>query len=95
MIKRVVLVVIPHLHPPVTPSNIFPMCSPSSHSSPFSYSPYMDEKNVFVKYLPGDINDSSLRELFSPFGSVVSAKVMVDNITGNSLGYGYVIFFVI
>jgi RNA recognition motif-containing protein len=50
----------------------------------------METNNVFVKYLPEYINDSSLRELFSPFGNVISAKVMVDHVTGTTLGYGYV-----
>lgn len=49
----------------------------------------LDETNVFVKYLPPDVNDCSLRDLFSPFGEIVSVKVMVDPPTGASLGYGY------
>lgn len=50
----------------------------------------VDNTNVFVKYLPADVDDSRLRSLFSPFGSIVSAKVMVEVHTGTSLGYGYV-----
>lgn len=48
--------------------------------------------NVFVKYLPTHMNDASLRELFSSCGRVVSAKVMVDQSTGLSLGFGFVRF---
>lgn len=55
----------------------------------------LDETNVFVKYLPPDINDVSLKELFSPFGEIVSVKVMVDPPTGASLGYGYVLHFLL
>ena len=51
-----------------------------------------DDVNVFVKYLPADVNDARLRELFAPFGRVVSVKVMVDRTTGTSLGFGYVFF---
>ena len=50
----------------------------------------VDPTNVFVKYLPPDVKDSTLRKLFSTFGEVVSCKVMVDTITGSSLGYGCV-----
>jgi RNA recognition motif-containing protein len=41
-------------------------------------------KNVcfFVRYI--------MWVVFSPFGEVVSAKVMVDSICGESLGYGFV-----
>lgn len=47
------------------------------------------EMNVFVKYLPAEMGDADLRLLFSPFGTIVSAKVMLDVESGVSLGYGY------
>lgn len=50
----------------------------------------LDCTNVFVKFLPSEVDDSGLRALFSTFGEIVSAKVMVDHQTGSSLGYGYV-----
>jgi len=52
----------------------------------------LDSLNVFVKYLPSDVQDRGLRALFAAFGRVVSAKVMVDHNMGCSLGYGYVRF---
>lgn len=52
----------------------------------------LDSCNVFVKYLPPELNDSGLHLLFSPFGEIVSSKVMVDHQTGASLGYGFVRF---
>jgi len=52
----------------------------------------MDEVNVFVKYLPGEMKDVELRRLFSTCGDVVSAKVMMDSAYGSSLGYGFVRF---
>lgn len=52
----------------------------------------VDNTNVFVKYLPADVDDTRLRTLFSSFGTVVSAKVMVDVQNGTSLGYGFVRF---
>jgi len=50
----------------------------------------LDRCNVFVKYLPPDLTDDGLHALFQPFGDIISAKVMVDHISGNSLGYGCV-----
>jgi RNA recognition motif-containing protein len=49
----------------------------------------LDKCNVFVKYLPPDLTDDGLHALFRHFGDIISAKVMVDHISGNSLGYGY------
>eukprot|EP01129_Flabellula_baltica_P002565 TRINITY_DN12377_c0_g1_i1.p1 TRINITY_DN12377_c0_g1~~TRINITY_DN12377_c0_g1_i1.p1 ORF type:complete len:238 (+),score=52.60 TRINITY_DN12377_c0_g1_i1:63-776(+) len=48
-----------------------------------------DETNVFIKYIPKEVTDTGLYSLFSEFGEIVSCKVMVDVITGNSLGYGF------
>jgi RNA recognition motif-containing protein len=49
----------------------------------------LDECNVFVKYLPQDVDDAALRELFVKFGTIVSCKVMLDNRNGGtSLGFG-------
>jgi RNA recognition motif-containing protein len=48
----------------------------------------VDSCNVFIKYLPPEVTDSGLYAIFSPFGEIVSCKVMLDQITKNSLGYG-------
>lgn len=50
----------------------------------------VDEHNVFIKFLPTTLTDSGLYALFSQFGDIRSCRVMVDPITGNSLGYGFV-----
>lgn len=49
-----------------------------------------DNSNVFVKYLPEYVDNTGLRSLFSPFGAIISTKVMVNIQTGLSLGFGYV-----
>ena len=51
---------------------------------------HIDPCNVFVKHLPGDMDDAGLVELFCTHGTVVSAKVMVDPQTNASLGFGSV-----
>lgn len=49
----------------------------------------VDLTNVFVKFLPSNVGDSELAEIFSPFGKIVSVKVIVDPHSGTSRGYGY------
>lgn len=48
----------------------------------------LDQTNVFVKYLPAELDDDGLRDLFAAYGEIVSSKVMVDHQTKTSLGYG-------
>lgn len=50
----------------------------------------LDPCNVFVKYLPSDLRDADLGELFGPFGLVLSSKIMLDPVSRQSLGFGYV-----
>lgn len=52
----------------------------------------LDECNVFVKYLPQDVDDAALREMFQKFGTIISCKVMIDSRSGGSLGFGFVRF---
>jgi len=46
--------------------------------------------NLFIYHLPHDLTDADLATAFAPFGHVVSAKVYVDRITGESKGFGFV-----
>lgn len=48
--------------------------------------------NVFVKNLDEGIDDDKLKAAFAPFGKITSAKVMVDQNTGVSKGFGFVCF---
>ncbi|XP_067047310.1 polyadenylate-binding protein 1-like isoform X2 [Acropora muricata] len=47
--------------------------------------------NLYVKNLDDTIDDDRLREEFSAYGTITSAKVMRDN-EGNSKGFGFVCF---
>lgn len=49
-------------------------------------------KKVFVGSLPWATTSDDLKDLFSQAGTVVSASVMVDKMTGRSRGFGFVEF---
>ena len=47
---------------------------------------------LFVGSLPWAVDDQALADLFAEFGTVVSAKVIMDRETGRSKGFGFVEF---
>jgi len=65
---------------------------PNTRSSPGSNESFSGRSNVFVSSLPLDYDEEALKVLFMSFGKVISAKVMVDFVTGTSKGYGFVKF---
>lgn len=46
--------------------------------------------NIFVAKLSFNTDDDGLREAFENYGTVDSAKVIQDNYTGRSKGFGFV-----
>ncbi len=46
--------------------------------------------NIYVGNLSYDTTDDSLREAFSHFGAVDSARVITDRVSGRSRGFGFV-----
>jgi RNA recognition motif-containing protein len=47
-------------------------------------------KNIFVSNLSFRINDDDLKQAFADYGEVNSAKVIKDNFSGRSRGFGFV-----
>lgn len=47
-------------------------------------------KNIYVGNLSWECTDQDLRNLFSEFGEVSSARVVQDRETGRSRGFGFV-----
>ena len=45
---------------------------------------------LYVGNLPYQTSETELQDLFTPFGTVKSAKVIVDRDTGRSKGFGFV-----
>ncbi len=48
------------------------------------------ENKLYVGNLPYSFNDSDMERTFSAFGSVNSAKVIMDRDSGRSKGFGFV-----
>ncbi|PWT77352.1 MAG: RNA-binding protein [Bacteroidetes bacterium] len=46
--------------------------------------------NLFVANLPFDVDDQELQQIFEEFGTVSSAKVILDKETRKSRGFGFV-----
>lgn len=47
-------------------------------------------KKLFVGNIPFEVNDADLATVLAVAGTVLSAKVIVNNKTGRSKGYGFV-----
>ncbi len=47
-------------------------------------------KNIYVGNLPYGSTDEDLKEVFAPYGEVLSARVITDRETGRSRGFGFV-----
>ena len=45
---------------------------------------------LYVGYLPYTVRDEELQQSFGEFGSITSAKVMMERDTGRSKGFGFV-----
>ncbi|AGA90313.1 RRM domain-containing RNA-binding protein [Thioflavicoccus mobilis 8321] len=46
--------------------------------------------NIYVGNLPYNVKDADLRETFSRFGEVSQVTVIMDRLTGESKGFGFV-----
>ena len=47
---------------------------------------------LFVGGLPWSVGDGDLQQLFEPYGTVGSAKIITDRESGKSRGFGFVEF---
>ena len=46
--------------------------------------------NIYVSNLSFNVQDEDLKEFFTPYGDVSSAKVIIDKFTNTSKGFGFV-----
>jgi RNA recognition motif-containing protein len=68
----------------------FALSLEDSHNSSGPQQKQYPKTNLHVRNFGKNVDDVSLRNLFAPFGAVVSAKVEMSN--GESKGFGYVSF---
>ena len=45
---------------------------------------------LYVGNLSNEITEADLQKFFSAFGTVISARIKTDNVTGEPWGYGFV-----
>ena len=51
----------------------------------------MSQNNkLYVGSLPYSLTEEELKEIFLPFGSVLSARIIIDKMTNKSKGFGFV-----
>ena len=48
--------------------------------------------NIYVGNISWSLRDQDLANLFTPFGEVASAKIVMDKFTQRSKGFGFVEF---
>ena len=46
--------------------------------------------NIYVGNLPFTTSDADLKEIFTEYGEIQSAKVILDRETGRSRGFGFI-----
>lgn len=47
--------------------------------------------DIFVGSLPFKIKENQLKDLFEPFGEIESVKIIIDKITRQNKGFGFVV----
>jgi len=47
-------------------------------------------KKLYVGSLPYSLTEEQLKDVFVPYGSVVSVRIVTDKFTGKSKGFGFV-----
>lgn len=46
-------------------------------------------KTIYVGNIPWSINEDQLKDFFSEYGQVLSARIITERATGRSKGYGF------
>jgi len=54
------------------------------------FKPKISKMNIYVSNLGYNLRDEDLKKMFAAFGSVSSAKVIMDKLTNKSKGFGFV-----
>ena len=70
----------------------YSMSAPTPMSLPSMMNSDSGNRNLIVNYIPQSYTENDLLELFKPYGQIESCKIVMDKVSGQSLGYGFVKF---
>lgn len=54
--------------------------------------PEDEENNLIVNFIPGTMTNDEFTALFAKFGTIQKSNIVYDKTTGQSLGYGFVLY---
>ena len=68
----------------------YPACSPGPPIQTTASNKGPQGSNLFVFHIPNNMTNLDMFQLFSPFGNLISVRIMVEKDTGRSRGFGFV-----
>lgn len=83
-----------HMGPQMRPMGqygaYYPACSPGPPIQTTTSNKGPQGSNLFVFHIPNNMTNLDMFHLFSPFGNLISVRIMVEKDTGRSRGFGFV-----
>jgi len=68
----------------------FPASSPGPPIQTTSSNKGPDGANLFIFHIPNHFTNLDMYQLFTPYGNLLSVRIMVEKNTGRSRGFGFV-----
>jgi hypothetical protein len=87
------------IYPPMGPGNMramgpygqyYPASSPGPPIQTTASNKGPDGANLFIFHIPNHFTNLDMYQLFSPYGNLLSVRIMVEKDTGRSRGFGFV-----
>jgi RNA recognition motif-containing protein len=75
---------------PMYGGQYFPASSPGPPIQTTASNKGPDGANLFIFHIPNHFTNVDMYQLFSPFGNLLSVRIMVEKDTGRSRGFGFV-----
>mmetsp|Transcript_17847 Transcript_17847/g.33891 ORF Transcript_17847/g.33891 Transcript_17847/m.33891 type:complete len:572 (-) Transcript_17847:56-1771(-) len=82
----------PQMRPMGPYGSYFPACSPGAPIQTTASNKGPQGSNLFVFHIPNNMTNLDMFQLFSPYGNLISVRIMVEKDTGRSRGFGFVSF---
>lgn len=68
----------------------YQVASPGPPIQTTSFNKGPDGANLFIFHIPNNFTNLDMYQLFSPYGNLLSVRIMVEKDTGRSRGFGFV-----